>query len=245
MGITTAIWEKWIEFKFEWGKITASALVSPILYMIALGWGLGSMTSVTNRPYIDFLVPGLIAMSTMNNSFSAVATSLNIQRVFEHSFEQIIISPTSLNQYVVGQAVGGALRGMYSGFLILLVSLPFGVGIRLTPSFVLVMFLNGLVFGALGILAAILSNTHGDVARFSTFVITPMTFLCNTLFPLEKIPGAVQIIIQILPLSHASGQLRSLSYGNPVSWFSILVLTVYAAVFLLFSIFFIKKRKNF
>ena len=134
---------------------------------------------------------------------------------------------------------------MYSGFLILLVSLPFGVGIRLTPSFVLVMFLNGLVFGALGILAAILSNTHGDVARFSTFVITPMTFLCNTLFPLEKIPGAVQIIIQILPLSHASGQLRSLSYGNPVSWFSILVLTVYAAVFLLFSIFFIKKRKNF
>ena len=245
MGITTAIWEKWIEFKFEWGKITASALVSPILYMIALGWGLGSMTSVTNRPYIDFLVPGLIAMSTMNNSYSAVATSLNIQRVFEHSFEQIIISPTSLNQYVVGQAVRGALRGMYSGFLILLVSLPFGVGIRLTPSFVLVMFLNGLVFGALGILAAILSNTHGDVARFSTFVITPMTFLCNTLFPLEKIPGAVQIIIQILPLSHASGQLRSLSYGNPVSWFSILVLTVYAAVFLLFSIFFIKKRKNF
>lgn len=245
MGIVTAIWEKWIEFKYEWIKITASALVSPLLYMIALGWGLGSMTNVTDRPYIDFLVPGLIAMNTMNNSFSAVATALNIQRAFEHSFEQIIISPTSLNQYVLGQAIGGALRGMYGGVLILLISLPFGVGIRVTPSFVLVMFLNGLLFAALGVLAAILANTHGDVARFSTFVITPMTFLCNTLFPLERIPGAVQVIIRFLPLTHASGQLRSISYGNPVSWFSLLVLGVYAAVFMGLAIYFIRKRKSF
>ena len=102
MGILTAIWEKWVEFKYEWPKITAAAMVSPLLYMIALGWGLGSMTSVGNIRYIDFLVPGLIAMSTMNNSFSAVATALNTQRIFEHSFEQIIISPTSLGQYVIG-----------------------------------------------------------------------------------------------------------------------------------------------
>lgn len=245
MGVTTAIWEKWIEFKFEWKKITASALVSPILYMIALGWGLGSMTSVTDRPYIDFLVPGLIAMCTMTNSFSAVSTSLNIQRVFEHSFEQIIISPTSLNQYVIGQAIGGSLRGMYGGLLILLVSLPFGIGIKVTPAFLLVMFLNGLAFGALGILAAILASTHGDVARFSTFVITPMTFLCNTLFPLEKIPGVVQILIRFLPLTHASGQLRSIAYGEPVSWFSVGVLAIYGVLFIALSIFFIKKHKNF
>ena len=53
-GIITVLWEKWVEFLFEWKKITASALVSPMLYMIALGWGLGSTSSVTDRPYIDF-----------------------------------------------------------------------------------------------------------------------------------------------------------------------------------------------
>lgn len=245
MGITTAIWEKWIEFKFEWKKITAAALVSPLLYMIALGWGLGSSTTVTDRPYIDFLVPGLIAMCTMNNSFSAVATTLNVQRLFEHSFEQIIISPTSLSQYVAGQAIGGALRGMYSGVLVLLISLPFGINIRVTPMFFLIMLLNGVAFGALGVLAAILATTHSDVSRFSTFVITPMTFLCNTLFPLEKVPGVIQTLIGILPLTHASGQLRSISYGEPVSLFSVLVLCVYAVMFLVLSILFIKKRKNF
>ena len=244
-GIITAIWEKWVEFKFEWKRITAAALVSPVLYMIALGWGLGSMTTVTDRPYIDFLVPGLIAMCTMNNSFSAVATALNVQRIFEHSFEQILISPTSLSQYVLGQAIGGSLRGMYSGILVLLISLPFGIDIRITPAFFLVMLLNGVVFGALGVLAAILASTHADVGRFSTFVITPMTFLCNTLFPLEKIPGVVQTVIGLLPLTHASGQLRSISYGEPVSPLSIAVLGAYAVLFVLLSIFFIKRRKNF
>ena len=245
MGVVTAIWEKWVEFKFEWKKITAAALVSPVLYMIALGWGLGSMTSVTDRPYIDFLVPGLIAMCTMNNSFSAVATALNVQRTFEHSFEQIIISPTPLTQSVLGQSIGGALRGIYSGLLVLLISLPFGIGIRVTPAFFLIMFLNGMAFGALGVLAAVLANTHSDVSRFSTFIITPMTFLCNTLFPLDKIPGVIQTVIRFLPLTHASGQLRSISYGNPASFFSIAVLAAYAALFIGLSVYFIKKRKNF
>jgi len=244
MGIVTAICEKWVEFKYEWLKITAAAMVSPLLYMIALGWGLGSMTSMDNIRYIDFLVPGLIAMSTMNNSFSSVATALNTQRIFEHSFEQIIISPTSLGEYVIGQSIGGSLRGIYSGILVLLIALPFGVSLKLSPIFFLVMFLNGLAFGSLGVLAAILSVTHSDVGRFSTFIIAPMTFLCNTLFPLDKIPRVIQVLIQLLPLTHASSQLRSISYGQPASLFSILVLTAYSVVFILLSVFFINKRKN-
>lgn len=244
MGITTAIWEKWVEFKFEWKKITAAALVSPVLYMIALGWGLGSMTTVTDRPYINFLVPGLIAMCTMNNSFSAVSTALNVQRIFEHSFEQIIISPTSLTQYVIGQSIGGAFRGMYSGCLVLLISLPFGIQMHFSFFFFLVMFLNGAAFGALGVLAAILANTHSDVARFSTFVITPMTFLCNTLFPLDRVPGLIQLLINFLPLTHASSQLRSIAYGEGVSWLSLFVLFAYWVVFCALSIYMVNKRKN-
>lgn len=71
-GIVTVLWEKWVDFKYEWKRITIAALVSPMLYMIALGWGLGSTSAVTDRPYIDFLVPGILALTTMNTSFSAV-----------------------------------------------------------------------------------------------------------------------------------------------------------------------------
>lgn len=243
-GIITVLWEKWVEFLFEWKKITASALVSPTLYMIALGWGLGSTSSVTDRPYIDFLVPGIIALSTMNNSFSAVGQPLNVQRLFERSFDQIIISPTPMPAYIFGQMLGGALRGMYSGLLILLLSIPFGANIQLSAAFFLVMLLNGMTFAALGILAAIVASSHGDIARFSTFFILPMTFLCNTFFPLERVPDFIQVLISILPLTHASSSLRAMAYGTAPNLASIAILAIYALVFMIVANVVVIRRKN-
>lgn len=243
-GIITVLWEKWAEFKFEWKKITASALVSPMLYMIALGWGLGSTSSVTDRPYIDFLVPGIIALSTMNNSFSAVGQPLNVQRLFERSFDQIIISPTPMPAYIFGQMLGGALRGMYSGMLILLLSIPFGASIQLSLPFFLVMLLNGMTFAALGILSAIVASSHGDIARFSTFFILPMTFLCNTFFPLERVPDFIQVLISILPLTHASSSLRAMAYGSAPNPLSLAILAIYATVFMIVANVVVARRKN-
>ena len=243
-GIITVLWEKWVEFKFEWKKITASALVSPMLYMIALGWGLGSTSTVTDRPYIDFLVPGIIALSTMNNSFSAVGQPLNVQRLFERSFDQIIISPTPMPAYIFGQMLGGALRGMYSGMLILLLSIPFGASIQLSLPFLLVMLLNGMTFAALGILSAIVASSHGDIARFSTFFILPMTFLCNTFFPLERVPDFIQVLISILPLTHASSSLRAMAYGSAPNPLSLIVLAIYATVFMIVANVVVARRKN-
>ena len=242
--IVTVLWEKWVEFKFEWLKITVSALVSPLLYMIALGWGLGFTSTVTDRPYIDFLVPGIIALTTMNTSFSAVSQPLNIQRIFERSFDQLIISPTPMPAYIFGQMLGGSLRGIYSGVLILLLSAPFGASIQLSVPFFLVMLLNGLAFSALGVTAAIIARTHGDIARFSTYAILPMTFLCNTFFPLDRVPDWIQVLISILPLTHASGSLRSMAYGGAPSLLSLAVLAAYALVFMVIANLVIVRRKN-
>lgn len=242
--IVTVLWEKWVEFKFEWLKITVSALVSSLLYMIALGWGLGSTSTVTDRPYIDFLVPGIIALTTMNTSFSTVSQPLNIQRIFERSFDQLIISPTPMPAYIFGQMLGGSLRGIYSGVLILLLSVPFGASIHLSVPFFLVMLLNGLAFSALGVTAAIIARTHGDIARFSTYAILPMTFLCNTFFPLDRVPDWIQVLISILPLTHASGSLRSMAYGGAPSLLSLAVLAAYALVFMVIANLVIVRRKN-
>ena len=120
-------------------------------------------------------------------------------------------SPTPLWQYIIGQMIGGSLRGMYAGDTysyhlliifgsVVLFNLVFGI-----------MLLNGMLFGALGVMAAIVSSTHADIARFSTFVILPMTFLCNTFFSVEQIPKAMQWIIEVLPLTHTSRLLRQLA----------------------------------
>lgn len=243
-GVMTVLWEKWIEFKHEWKKITMSAVVSPLLYMIALGWGLGASTSISDRPYIDFLVPGILAMTTMSNSFSAVAQPLSVQRLYEHSFDQVMISPTPMSSYIFGQMMGGALRGMYGGVLILLLSIPFGATMHINLLFFLMMLLNGLTFAALGILAALISSSHADIPRFNTLVILPMTFLCNTIFPAERVPGLVRGLIQLLPLTHGSSALRTIAYGSTPQVVDFLVPAVYAVVFMAASRVILVRRKN-
>ncbi len=167
-----------------------------------------------------------------------------MQRIFEHSFDYIIISPTPMPAYIFGQMLGGSLRGMYAGILILLLSVPFGAEIQLGLLFFLVMLLNGFSFAALGVTAAIVAQTHGDIARFSTFVILPMTFLCNTFFPLNRVSRIVQILIGILPLTHASGSLRAMAYGRDPSLLSIGILGAYAIVFMIIANVVVVHRKN-
>ena len=230
MGFQTALWEKWVEFRHSWLRITMASLVSPLLYLIAFGMGMGAAT-VNGRPYIEFLIPGIIALTTMSTSYNAVALSLNVQRLYEHSFDQIVMSPTSLLEYILGQTFGGALRGFYAGCLVLLLSMLFGVRLQVNAAFFVVMLLNGMAFAALGVMAAILAKTHADVGRFSTFVITPMIFLCNTFFSLDTLPRWLAAVIGCLPLSLASGTLRTITYGGSVSAAAVGFLAIYLIAF--------------
>lgn len=243
-AVVTVLWEKWVEFRFEWKKITASALVSPLLYLIALGWGLGSASAVTERPYIDFLVPGILALTTMNTSFSAVAQPLNVQRLFEHSFDHIIISPTPMPAYIFGQMLGGSLRGMYSGVLILLLSFPFGASMCLSPAFFLVMLLNGMTFGALGVMAAVLGqHPRGH---------HPVFHLCH---PADDLP--VQYLLPAGPGARGGADAHPAPAPDPcqrVAAFHGLrrraqpaepgVLALYAAAFLAVANLVVLRRKN-
>lgn len=244
-AVRTALWEKWVEFRFEWKKITATALVTPLMYLLALGWGLGGTTFIDGRPYIDFLVPGILALTTMNTSFSAVSLPLNVQRLFERSFDQIVISPTPMGPYIAGQVLGGSLRGIYGGTLILILSIPFGADIRITPGLFLTMLLGGMVFSSLGVLAALLASTHADVSRFSTFVIFPMTFLCNTIFPVDSTPDIVRFFVKLLPLTHMSNPIRAIAYGENISALNFFVLLLYLLLFVFLANLIIIRKKNY
>lgn len=242
MGIITVLWEKWLEFKREFWKITGSSIISPVLYLIAFGWGINA--TVDGQPYFVFLVPGIVALTTMNTGFNAIAQSLNVQRIYEKVFEQVMISPTSLWQFVIGQILGGGLRGMYGGILVLLISLPLGTRLMITPAFLLVMLLNGMVFAALGVVAAVISKTHADVSRFSTYLILPMTFLCNTFFSLERMPEQIRTVVQFLPLSQASSMLREISGSGSLSWLGLGILLGYLALLGLIALICLEKKKN-
>ena len=244
MAILTVLWEKWVEFKRSWLQITLSGLVAPLLYILTFGLGLGQTLAVDGRAYLDFLLPGVVALTTMNASFNAVGMSLNVQRLYEHSFDNIMISPTPMWQYILGQILAGSLRGMYAGGLVLAVGLCFGANLCFDPMFLLVMLLNGMTFASLGVLAAVLSKTHAGISRFSSFVLTPMSFLGNTFFSAAAMPAGLSIAMQCLPLTQSATLLRSISWGQSWQLWRLGIIILCNAAFLLIAIVKINRMKN-
>ena len=244
MAILTVLWEKWVEFRRDWLQITLSSLVAPLLYILTFGLGLGQTMAMDGRPYLDFLLPGVVALTTMNSSFNAIGMSLNVQRLYEHSFDNIMISPTPMWQYILGQMIAGSLRGMYAGSLVMVVGLCFGATMALNPMFFVVMLLNGMTFASLGVLASVLSKTHAGISRFSSFVLTPMSFLGNTFFAATAMPTGLNIAIQCLPLTQSATLLRAISWGESWALWRLGIILLCNVVFLLIAICKINRMKN-
>ncbi|MDY6038252.1 MAG: ABC transporter permease [Eubacterium sp.] len=242
MGIITVLWEKWTEFKRDFYKITLSAMVSPLLYLLVFGMGIRSTSH--GEPYLNFLIPGLVAMSTMTGSFSAVAQNMSVQRLYEKALDQIMVSPTPLWQFILGQIIGGSLRGLYAAAMILILTAPIDTGLIFNGWTLLVMFLNGTVFATIALTLSFMAKSYTDAPRFTSFIIMPMSFLCNTFFSTEDMPNGFKQVVSALPLSQASGMIRSISHGEGFSFWGIAVLLVYLIVFSMISVNFIYKKKN-
>ncbi|WP_352420218.1 ABC transporter permease [Proteiniborus sp.] len=237
MEVLTVMWREFIFFKRRIGKITSSALMNPILYLIAFGWGLGRDVTIEGATYMHFIIPGIIALSTMNTSFNAVAMRINISKLHEKSFEYYLTSPVRMPLMALGHILSGALRGIYATVLIVLVSYVFGIKININGYFLLICFLNSFLFSAFGYGAALSIDSHYDMNRFTTYIMTPMSFLCGTFFSLNNLPLAIKKIINILPLSHASVSLRSIVLRGEFDYKSIFVLFTYSVIFYFFGVY--------
>ena len=242
MGIITVLWEKWVEFRRDFYKITVAAMISPLMYLIIFGMGI--QTTSHGEPYLHFLIPGVVARATMTGSFSAIAQNMSVQRLYEKALDQVMVSPTPLWQFILGQVLGGSLRGMYAGGIILLLTSPIRTDLTFNAVNLLIMLLNGMVFSTIALVLSFLAKSYTDAPRFTAYIITPMSFLCNTFFSTEQMPAGFRQAVSLLPLSQASGMIRAISNGEAPGVFGFVVLLAYLAVFGLISVLFIYRKKN-
>ena len=106
------------------------------------------------------------------------------------------------------------------------------------------MLLNGMVFATLALVLSFLAKTYSDAPRFNTYIIMPMSFLCNTFFSTEEMPDGFRQLIEIMPLSQASGMIRSISCGEQPELTGIVILLGYLVILGGISVFFIYRKKN-
>ena len=128
----------------------ASMSVSPLLYLIAFGMGMGRDVKVDGHSYLQFLIPGLVAMNCMIQAF-AIAGEINIARFYWHIFEEFQAAPIRNISYVSGEVLAGITRALFSVLLILLIAALSGVVLSYNFYFWLAVALNSFVFASLAV----------------------------------------------------------------------------------------------
>ncbi len=227
--IWTVFWRDLIVLRRRLIKYILSRMVAPLMYLVAFGWGLGRSIQVDSGTYLEFLIPGVLALNSMNISFASVMP-VHAERVYHHSLDEYITAPIWPGAFIIGKVLAAVLRGLISSAIILLLVGLAGTHIHLTPLFLLVLVLNCVIFAEIGFNAAMRIDTYEEMSQVNTYILLPMSFLCGTFFKTTALPEALRIFIELLPLTHTSYLLRGLAAGTPVALSSLAVLVVYAVL---------------
>ncbi len=229
--IYTVLWVSLRDLRRRWRSLIATSLVQPLLYLLAFGYGLGRGVNFDGVDYLNFVIPGIVALVTLSASFNGVASKLQVDRFFYKSFDELLMSPISFTSIIIGKTLVGVIRGLISSTAILVIGLALSPSLIVNPLFFLAMFVSCFVFGLFGVLAAFLVPSHQNMTTFNSVVILPMTFLCGTFFSLNQMPETAKIVLNFLPLTHSSQALRAVALGQPFPWFSLVALLFFGLAF--------------
>lgn len=236
----------WVDLRFlkrNLGKTMALTLVAPILYLLAFGYGLGRGTNIEGFSYLQFVIPGILALTAMTTAFNTSGLKLHVDRLFFKCFDETLMSPVSAFSIIVGKALIGVLRGLLSSAALLLACLVFSPLPAVSLLFPLSLIVTCFTFSFLGVIVALLAKTHQDMTLFMSLVVLPMAFLSGTFFSLSQVPEALSIILSLSPLTHACLCLRASALEQPFPWVSLFILTVFGTIFFVLC-FVALKRSN-
>jgi len=198
-------------------KTLLASSVSPLLFLLAFGYGIGRYSNVGETGYIQFLIPGLIAMSSMNQSYG-ISSEVNIARFYFRTFDEYLLAPVKRWEIVAGEALYGIIKGSIPIFIIF--AYGYIAGLKAVPNmmFLPAMLIHLLIFALLGLIVALKVKNHGDQFAVNAFVITPMTFLSGTFYPVDQMPLVVKLIAQIFPLTYTTKLIRGSILNQDISY---------------------------
>ncbi len=236
----TVFWGEWLDLRARIPQIAATGLISPLIYIFAFGLGLGSTIDRSIEPsaganYLQFILPGMVALSSMTISFGGTTFSICGDRLFNKTFEELLLLPVHPLALHLGKMLAGILRGMMTAASVIFVAILFTGKITsfLNPLFLILLILNCGVFAGLGVIIGLRVKSLESVGLYNNFLIVPMSFLGGTFFDPNSLPAVLKIVVYCLPLSYTSMGLRSAAY-LPLAefpWYTIPILLAFAIAF--------------
>lgn len=191
-------------------------VIMTLLFIFIFGLSLGSrIKTLGGVPYVEFLLPGLVMLNVISSSYDESSSSLFQQR-FMNSIQELLIAPLSYVELIVGFLTGSVLRGLVIGNLVMLIGL---VLVHAAPhdvaTYLFFMTATALLFSALGMIAGLLGKTWDNLAIFTTFVITPLTYIGGVFSSLTLLPPILRELSLVNPMVYMIDGLRS-SYTGVV-----------------------------
>ena len=194
-------------------RIWVQTLVPPAitisLYFVIFGELIGSrIGKMGGYDYITFIVPGLIMMSVITNSYSNVASSF-FSAKWQRNVEEMLVAPVPNWAIVAGYIGGGMTRGMLVGLIVTLISLLF-VDLHIHNVWVIIITvcLTSAVFALGGLINAIFANSFDDISIIPTFILTPLTYLGGVFYSISLLPEFWQGVSQVNPIVYMVNAFR-------------------------------------
>jgi len=211
IALSTIIRKEIRRFTRIWVQTLIPPAITMALYFVIFGNLIGSrIGDMGGFDYMAYIVPGLIMMSVITNSYSNVVSSFFSSK-FQHQIEELLVSPTPNWVILVGYLIGGMGRGLMVGLIVTALSLFFTklhiahLGITLA-----IILLTSLLFSLGGFINGIFARSFDDISIIPTFVLTPLTYLGGVFYSIQLLPEFWQKVSMVNPILY---MVNSFRYG--------------------------------
>jgi lipooligosaccharide transport system permease protein len=204
-----------VNFSSFWRSSTFSSTVDPTIYLLAFGFGFGSLvTKVAGHNYIDFVGTGIVATTVLFSGAFTAMYSTFIKYQFQHTYDAILAAPVDTEELVTGEALWIGMRTGVYGCVPMLVAVAFGLnpswGMFLVPG---IAGLSGYGWASFGIFIAAKSKAIESFSYWQSGLLTPLFLVAGTFFPLSGLPEWAQIAGNFNPLFHCVELVRHAVFG--------------------------------
>ena len=204
-----------INFSSYWRSSTFSSTVEPTIYLLAFGFGFGSIVSrIAGYEYIEFVGTGIVATAVLFSSAFPAMFGTFVKYQFQRTYDAILAAPVDTEELVTAEAVWIATRAGVYGCAPLIVAMVFGLepawGMLTVP---LIAWLAGFGWAGFGISVAGFAKSFENFNYVVSAVLTPLFLVAGTFFPLDQLPEWAQVLAQINPLYHCVELVRHAVFG--------------------------------
>ncbi|NWF37030.1 ABC transporter permease [Mariprofundus sp. KV] len=234
----TRVLAVWRRNFLVWKQLAGASMLGnfgdPFLYLLGLGYGLGAyIGDMGGIPYMAYLASGILCSSAMNTATFESLYSAFTRMNQQGTWESMLATPVRVQEIIAGEQIWAATKSLISGTAIFLVAGLLG-GIQQWETALLalpVIFLIGLAFSGPALAICAISPSYDFFLYYFTLAVTPMFLFCGVFYPIDTLPNPVQLIAQLLPLTHAVALIRPLLTEMPLTlpWLHVGVLALYAA----------------